>query len=341
MSVPHTTWRRAASILWFPVFFAIALPIAFEVVYHQPEPHDIPIAVVGNARQVGLVTNALRRVEAGGFDVRTLPSTAAATKAVADRKDAAAYVGDSAATLYLARAAAPLRAAYLQGVFTTIASDTGKQPPRFVDLVPLKSGDGNLAIFFFLFPLMMTGVITAIVLLQLPDWGVGRRVTVVLAVGAIGALAAYLTVVDLHALPGKPLLLVYAFVLTQVYGLLMVGAARVLKQFFLPASLTIALILSVPSSGGTVAPDMMPALFRALSYVMPLAQGVTVTRGVAYFHSTGIAQATLVLGLWAALAVVALAIAWLQQSRARPPEAASVAGAGKSTWFDRRVRHAS
>jgi hypothetical protein len=341
VALPHTTWRKAASILWFPVFFAIVLPIAFEVVYHQPEPHHIPIAVVANAKQVRLVTNALHRVDAGGFEVRRLPSTAAATKAVADRRDAAAYVGASAATLYLARAAAPLRASYLQGVFTTIASDSGRQPPRLVDLVPLRSGDGNLGIFFFLFPLMMTGVITAIVLLQLADWGVGRRATFVVAVGAIGALAAYLTVVDLHVLPGKPLLLVYAFVLTQVYGLLMVGAARVLKQFFLPVSLTIALILSVPSSGGTVAPDMMPALFRALSYVMPLAQGVTITRGIAYFHSTGIAQATLVLGLWAALAAVALAFAWRQQSHARPSEAPSVGNAEKATWLDRRVRHAS
>jgi hypothetical protein len=46
---------------------------------------------------------------------------------------------------------------------------------------------------------------------------------------------------------------------------------------------------------------------------------VKVTRSIAYFHGTGIAQATLVLGLWAAVAAGIVAAAWLRQpSRARP-----------------------
>ena len=92
---------------------------------------------------------------------------------------------------------------------------------------------------------MMTGVITAIVLPELPAWRIGRRVAAVTAVGAIGTIATYLTAVSLNILPGKPLLLAYAFVLTQVFGQLMVGAAPLLKQYFLPAALTFALILSV------------------------------------------------------------------------------------------------
>jgi hypothetical protein len=68
---------------------------------------------------------------------------------------------------------------------------------------------------------MMTGVITAIVLLQLPAWPIGRRVAAVAGVGAVGTLAAYLTAVSLDILPGKPLLLAYSFLLTQVFGQLM------------------------------------------------------------------------------------------------------------------------
>ncbi len=46
---PSPAWRKILSILWFPVFFAIALPVAFEVALHQAQPHDLPIAVVGQA----------------------------------------------------------------------------------------------------------------------------------------------------------------------------------------------------------------------------------------------------------------------------------------------------
>jgi hypothetical protein len=316
-SPPHLPWQRVASILWFPVFFAVALPLTFEVVYHQPRPRHVSIAVVGGTSRVRLVANELNHISPGGFEVRRLASPAAASDAVRDRKVAAAYAGGSAPTVYLAQAAAPLRANYLEQVFGKIAAASGREPPHVVDLVPLASGDSGLGVFFFVFPLMMAGLITAIVLLQLPAWGIGRRVLVVGAVGAIGALAAYLTVGGLHVLPADPLLLAYAFLLTQVYGQLMASVASFLKQYFLPVSLTAALIISVPSSGGTVSPDMMPGLFHGLSYVLPLGQGVTITRGVAYFHNAGIAQATLVLGLWAALAAGAVAFAWVRQARPR------------------------
>lgn len=82
---------------------------------------------------------------------------------------------------------------------------------------------------------MMAGLITAIVLLHLPAWGLRGRVIVVASIGAIGALAAYLTAVELDVLPSKPLLPAYAFLLTQVYGQLMVGAAPLLWQYSFPS----------------------------------------------------------------------------------------------------------
>jgi hypothetical protein len=74
-----------------------------------------------------------------------------------------------------------------------------------------------------------------------------------------------------------------------------------------------------------VPPDLLPGLFHDLSYVMPLAQLVKVTRGVAYFHDTGIAQATLVMALWAALALGTVAIARLRQVAARSASGRSTA----------------
>ena len=319
---PPATRQRIASILWFPIFFAIALPVAFEVAFHQPQPHRVPIAVVGDSSQVSLVTDELHGVNAGGFEVRRLPSAAAAIAAVRDRAVAAAYVEDgSAATVYLARAAAPVRASYLQGAFASIAGEAGHQPPAVVDLVPLAAGDSGTGIFFVVFPLMMTALITAIVLLQLPSWRIGRRVVVVAVVGAIGTTATYLTAVSLDILPGKPLLLAYAFLLTQVFGQLMVGAAPLLKQYFLPAGLTFALILSIPSSGGTVTPDLLPTPFRYLSDALPLAQAVNAIRDVAYFRGSDITEPTVLLLLWMAIAASTVAIAWLQQPH--PPQLAS------------------
>ena len=86
MSAPQAdmSWRRVASILWFPVVFAIALPVTFEAAYHQPTPHNMPIAVVGSPDQVKLVTDELDRIRPSGFEVRRSPSAAAAPRYTAD-----------------------------------------------------------------------------------------------------------------------------------------------------------------------------------------------------------------------------------------------------------------
>jgi hypothetical protein len=84
------------------------------------------------------------------------------------------------------------------------------------------------------------------------------------------------------------------------------------------AGLTFALILSVPSSGGTVTPDLVPTPFRLLSDGLPLAQAVNVMRSVPYFHGADTAQPTLIMLAWAALAVGVVAVAARRQPHTRP-----------------------
>jgi hypothetical protein len=118
------TRGKVMSILWFPAFLAVLVPVTIQVVFHRSPPHKLPV-----------------------------------------------------------------RSA---------------------------SGDGGPGIFFLVFPLMMAGAITTIVLLRRPTWGIGRRAAVVVGVGAVTAVSAWLAAVGLHVLPDKPLLLAYAFVLTQL-----------------------------------------------------------------------------------------------------------------------------
>src|ERR1700739_1040586 len=103
-------WSKDASILWFPVFFAIALPFCFLIGLHRPLPHNEQIGFVGSAKQDSTITDALHDLQAGRFHVPQVPAAAAAIAAVRNRRAAAAYVDGSVPTVYLARAASATRA---------------------------------------------------------------------------------------------------------------------------------------------------------------------------------------------------------------------------------------
>jgi hypothetical protein len=162
---PRATARHIASIMWFPFLFAIALPWIFELAFHAPQPHQVPIAVVGSTRQVEVLNRELHAVNSGGFRVEQFQSRPGAIAAVHDRDVAAAYVEPSPPStfLYVAKAASAIRASYLQGVFGQLAIESRTPPPQLVDVVPLLPGDSGNGAFFFVFPMLMVGIITVLV----------------------------------------------------------------------------------------------------------------------------------------------------------------------------------
>jgi hypothetical protein len=311
-SAGRVTVRRIGSVMWFPVIFAIALPFVFEFAFHSPQPHQVPIAVVGSARQIGVVRAELHAVNSAGFDVQRYPSRSLATDAVRNRLVAAAYVTkpSSIPQLYVARAASAISANYLQQVFADLAAQARTTSPQTVDLVPLLPGDSGTGIFFYAFPMVMVGVITVLVmLLRAPTWSIGNRMIAVVLMGVIGAATAYITAVNLSVLPNKLVLLLCAFVLTQIVGQLLVGLAPLAKQYFLPIVMTFVLIFSVPSAGATMMPDLLPAVFRYLSNVLPLAQAVKITRSVAYFGGADTLAPILISLVWIGIAFIVIGFA--------------------------------
>ncbi|MCU1430811.1 MAG: putative integral rane protein [Actinomycetia bacterium] len=329
-SSPLATGRRIASIMWFPFLFAIALPLIFQLAFHAPQPHQVAIAVVGNNRQVESVVRELHDVRSGGFEVDQARSQAEAIAAVRDRQVAAAYVATSppSPVLYVARAASAVRASYLQGVFAQLAVETRAPAPLLVDTVPLLSGDSGNGAFFFVFTMLLVALVTVLVLLQRASaWSTGRRMLAVAVIGAVGATTAYFTVERLRVLPGKPVLLFYAFFVGQVFGQLLLGAAPLLKQYFLPFAMTFILILSVPSAGGTVPPDLLPTGLRFLSNVLPLAQGVKITRSVAFFDGADLLPPTAILVGWAVVALTVLLVSSKRNKPSGDPRSSGVTAA--------------
>ena len=193
------TWPRALSILWLPGLLAIALPVTLQVAIDQSTANKPPITADASASRS-------RRIRA----------TAVAAEGFRDNKIAGRYAAGSTAIIYVAHAASATGAGSVRRIFASGATAPGRMERARGLALGFESGDGGVGIFFLVLPLMMSGVITAVVLRQRPTWGVGRQVVLVGTVGAVSSLAAYLSAVGLHFVPAKPLLLFFAFLITQL-----------------------------------------------------------------------------------------------------------------------------
>jgi hypothetical protein len=284
------TARRAASLLWFPFFFAAAFSLITLFAFAHPEPHGVTVGVVGTATSSQLATMP------GGIETVGVPDEATARSLVATGRLAAATNGTQ---LFVASAASSTRSDYLAAVLPHDGSDT----LIVVDVNPVEPGDvSGVGLFFYALPNLLVGLITSIVLLQLGMWPIRRKLIAIAATGAFSAIFSYLLATSLDVIPADLALVGYAFLLTQAIGWLTTAAALYAKHFFMPVAMTFVLVLGIPSSGGTVNSDMLPVWVRFINDWHPFPQFIDLIRADAYSVGS-ITRPLLVLLGWAAVGI--------------------------------------
>lgn len=276
--------NRPVTMLWFPFFFAAATSVLFMLAFAHPEPRDLWLGVVGEAPAQLPKGIALEQVT-NNEGVRT--------------NDLAGVYDSGSDTLYVATAASSTRAEYLQKILG---------PEQTVDLAPSAAGDvSGVSLFFYGLPLLLVGLITSIVLLQLGPWPTRNKVATIAATGAFASGSSFIVAVSQDVIPADGWLLLYGFLLTQTIGWLTTAMARKLRQYFMPAAMTFVLVLGIPTSGATVNADMLPAFLQHLHQILPFGQFIEVARSSAYFGNQHLAGHLIVLLAWAAGSAVLLA----------------------------------
>jgi hypothetical protein len=284
------TAKRVASLMWFPFFFSAAFSLITLLAFAHPEPHGVTVGVVGSA------TSSQLDAMPAGIETVGVSDEAAARSLVASGQLAAATDGTQ---LFVASAASSTRSDYLAAAFPRAGSD----PLIIVDVNPLEPGDvSGVGLFFYALPNLLVGLITSIVLLQLGMWPLRLKLIAIAATGAFSAIFSYLLATSLDVIPADLTLVGYAFLLTQAIGWLTTAAALYAKQFFMPAAMTFVLILGIPSSGGTVNSDMLPAWVRFINDWHPFPQFIDLIRADAYGVGSSTRPFLVLLG-WAAVGI--------------------------------------
>ena len=119
---PAAFWRALGSHILIPLFLAAGMAITYLGAFHQPQPHDLPIAIVGQGPAAEVFAQTMNDRAPSELDVTTVATAAAAKTDVRDQKLAAAYqAGPSTATIYLSTAASTAQASAAEEIFLPIA----------------------------------------------------------------------------------------------------------------------------------------------------------------------------------------------------------------------------
>ena len=308
---------RAAALMLAVLGVQLAFVGSYVGAFHDPQPHRIPVAVVGP----GPVA-ALNNLAGHPLDARAVPDEAAARRQIAHRQvyGALIYTGTAATDrLLVATAAGAPVAQVLTSVFK--AALAGRDL-TVEDVVPTRDGDARgLSGFYLVLGWVVGGYLVAIALSTSRGARPGNRHRAVIRLSALmlyavlsGLGGALITTSVLGALSGGVgqlcwlgALLVFAagavtMALQALFGFVGVGLSVVLF-----------VVLGNPSAGGAHPTPLLPAFWRTIGPWLPPGLGTDAVRGIAYFAGAGVARAAGVLGAYAVAGVAATLIASAMQ----------------------------
>ncbi len=305
---PWTTIERAAFVAALAIVMGSLFVTTYTLALGDPIPHQIDAALIGNRALNPKAVNAVERAAEDGVRFQRYPSLAAAQQALHQQKVYAALdLTQRTPHLYLASAAGASVARFLERVALT---DT---PIRITDTHPLEPADpSGVDIFYLVLVSTIVGFITVFQVrsnagvLPPQHWW---RFIVVLAVAAALVLTLVagpilhrleLPVLETWGILTLQVVTVAAFASTMAY---LVGRWAILPTWLF------FVVLGNASSGGAVAPPLLPRPFALVSEWLPSGAAVTSLRNAVYFHPYQHAQPIAVLATWAVVTFAAMVIA--------------------------------
>jgi len=300
-----TPMERAVLILVVAIVGGSLFVTAYSLALGDPIPRCIDAALVGDPSGHAGTVEALQRVADGSVVFRPYASVPAALHAIDEQTLCVALdLTSPRPTLYLASAAGASVARVLEGIAAVDPT------VRVVDTHPLPTSDpSGLKTFYLMLAATIAGFLTVFQVRANAGGLPLRRWTVFVVALAVTASLAF-TLVEgplLHLLE-LPLVESWGILVLQllaVASLASLMAVLVVRWAILPTFLFFV-ILGNTSSGGAVAPPLLPPPLAFVSQWLPSGATVTALREAVYFPGYQHAHPIVVLAAWAAALFAAM-----------------------------------
>jgi hypothetical protein len=350
MSDMRPSHRRPSPVRLFVIALAAALvsfglTLSFGFADHGPAPHDVRIAVAGPAGFARGLAAGLAQAAPGGFTVLAEPSAHAVLGAVRSQSAAGGLLAGRTGpvTIVTAGAAGASQQQAVTAALTAAATAAHRQV-RPLDVAPLPASDrAGLSVFVFEIGLLLPSVIGSIGLFLLGRrfrlwWRVSGAVVFAL-LAAAGSVLALDTIFG--ALTGATEALIGIGFLGSLTFVAFVTACQAIIG--LPGTGLAALafvFVGNAVSGGTVPFAFLPGGFRQIAPWLPNGAIVSAARDVVYLPASGLGHPLLVLGIWLAGSLAAVAcvdLLHLAERRRMPERKAEIYATPGTAHLRRRL----
>jgi hypothetical protein len=331
----HPELRFAILTLLLPLYLSVAFATNYIGALHAPKPHHVKVALVGAPASTAPLAHELSLTPPNGFDVSQVVSVSQARRLVAGRRLAGAYVVSSRhPTVIVATAASASLAGFVEATFRQVAAAQGR-PLAIDDVRPLPANNPSGAPnYFFIIICTLAGFLTVAALgLVAPTLPEYHRFAVAAAASLLAPIIGYLiggpgygtfsasfgTVIAMLGLGA-----LYAFAVAITTRLLQLG----LGPFGTLVASLLFIFLNIPTTGGSVAPQLLPGFWRFLNHFWIGAAGLDANRNAVYFGGAGVGTDVLRVLAWpVACAVLVAAPIYLRNKRKRRHPAETSAAA--------------
>jgi hypothetical protein len=306
------TPKAVALVLLPALVLMLAFAFSYVGAFHDPTPHNVPLAVVGPPS----VVTRLDQLPGDPLDARQASSRADALAQIDDRAVYGAYE-PARNHLFVASAANRATAIALERTLDRVAAAQGGRAVRVTDAKPLPPKDPvGTAAFYAIIAWVFGGYIgsTLIGLIGAPrSRSHARGAARIGALAGFAVVAGILSVLLLRACFGVFAGHVVAMCAIAALTVFASGAATAgIQAAAGPAGTALVILLFVilgnAASGGPFARPLLPGLWRTLGGLLPPGASMDLARSALFFDGARIAGPILVLAAWA-VAGTALVVA--------------------------------
>lgn len=286
---------------------AVLFAASYSIAMGNPQPRDVPVAVVAGQREAAQAQTVLERAAGTGYQVRIVASAQQGLQLIDEQQIYGMLSlpdpgGSDKPTLYISSASGSSVARLLEQDAQSIGSQLGVQL-AIVDTHPLSPNDPTgVAMFYIVLAAVVIGFLGALQTRAnakgLPLgadllWDAARSLLASLAVTIV--LGPVLQVEPLPVLPAWALLATTMWTagMTANSFSLLLGP----RWGLLPTWLLFVIVAN-PSSGGAVAAPLLPGFYAFMNAWLPTAAAISLLRDILYFPGNLQTAPFVVLGAW-------------------------------------------